>query len=217
MRTAATWIAAAVCGCVLALAPTSASAADPPPPNGNAMYGLGIASVTFGILNVGYGIPLAITCPGDACFSGYIGIGFGAAFIAAGAPAIYFGKRRRAAYRAWAAESDVDQQLGTSPPKGIALLVGGSLSVAAGLASLGVSLNTMLLRDYTGAPTPPPTWAKVGVALGVVAVAGGATMLGFGGRFAQQHRRWARGQLTLSPPTPWLLPHGVGIGIAGRF
>jgi hypothetical protein len=142
---------------VLALVPTKASAANPeavffafeqdippPPPKGNAMYGLGIASVTFGILNLGYGIPLAIICPGDACFSGYIGIGFGAAFIAAGAPAIYFGKWRREVYRRWEGEFG---------------------------------------------------------------------MLGL----ARQHRRWARARLTISTPTPWLLPRGGGVGIVGRF
>jgi hypothetical protein len=223
MRPAAGWISAAVCGCVLALAPTPASAADPPPPKGNAMYGLGIASVAFGILNVGYGIPLAITCPGDACFSGYIGIGFGAAFIATGAAAIHFGKRRRAVYRAWTAESGVDaetwqrQRFGEVPPKGVGLLVTGSLSVLIGLAGLSASLSNTLLLDWQGNPVRPPAWAIVGDVFGSLAVVGGATMLGFGGRFAHRYRRWSRGQLTLSPPTPWLLPHGAGLAIAGRF
>lgn len=31
----------------------------------------------LGILNIGYGIPLAFVCPADACFSGSIGIGLG--------------------------------------------------------------------------------------------------------------------------------------------
>lgn len=188
------------------------------------MYGLGIASVTFGILNIGYGIPLAIECPGDFCGAGYIGIGFGAAFIAAGAPAIHFGKRRRAVYRAWESEYGMDtrewqrQQFGAPPPKGVGLLVGGALTLAAGLSSFGPYLGAALTYDgNTGEFVPAPKLMKIAGAFGLSAMIGGATMLGFGGKLARDHRRWSRGQLTVSTPMPYLLPGGVGLGVVGQF
>lgn len=201
--------------------PTAASQTATLPPKGNAMYGLGIASVTLGILNVGYGIPLAIVCPTDVCFPGAIGLGFGAAFIAAGVPAIYFGKRRRASYRAWRETVEVDPRDRPAgpdlrPPHGVGLLVGGTVMVAGSSALLLIGFLNLGSTDGYGRPAPLPTWSKWGMGIGAVGLVGGSVMLGFGGRFARQRRAWIRSHSTVAA-SPWLLPGGFGLGVAGRF
>lgn len=202
---------------------TAAPAVDPKTARrAQTLYGLGIFGVSFGILNIGYGVPLAILCPGDACFSGYIGIGFGVAFIAVGAPMLHWGRqhrvrglrRRRELERAH--QADLVARYGPEPPSGTGLLVGGSLSIAAGFGFLAFPITASQRGEPDGTPIPTPTWAKVGLGFDLAAIAGGAVMLGFGAKLAHRHRRWSRGGLSLLP-MPWMPPGGFGFGLAGRF
>jgi hypothetical protein len=201
------------------------SGAPTEPPKGNHMLGLGIASISLGVLNIGYGVPLAVVCPADACFPGTIGISLGTVFLTAGAITTHFGRKRRAVYRGWReatglAEQERQRRLrnGPEPPSGVGLLVGGSLSVVAGASGLVWGVGQDGIYDYeVNELIRYPPGAQASLTLGALGIAGGAVMLGFGGAFARKHRRWDRGEFARITPAPMWLPDGAGFSVIGRF
>src|SRR5690348_15178147 len=110
MRASSLLVGLLVCGCparAVAGSPESPPAVQPEPPSpepptGKPMFGWGVFGVAFGIANIGYGIPLTILGFGDATAESSIPIAFGAAFVVLGSLGIHYGKRRRAAWQAWA-------------------------------------------------------------------------------------------------------------------
>lgn len=153
---------------------------------------------------------------------GTIGLAFGAAFLAAGVPAIHFGKRRRAAYRVWREGAEFDPRERPAadedlrPPTGVGLLVGGSLAIGAGAGLLIVGVQETNVYYADGTPVPLSASAKVAMGFGGASIVGGAVMLGFGGHLARRRRAWARRQTT-AVPSPWLMPGRFGVSVAGRF
>jgi hypothetical protein len=170
--------------------------------------------VTFGIFNIGYGIPLAITGPGDAYFSGYIPIAFGASFIALGAVGIHYGKRRRAVWRACArCQAFPDTPLlglrrrAAQPPHVPWLIVGG-ITAPFAIATIGLSIPPLVDPILN---TPPEA---IGVACwGVASLAASVGMLALG---ASKVRRRHERRVALVP-TAWTTREGFRVGLAGRF
>lgn len=185
----------------------------PEPPKGNGLYGAGIFGVTFGILNIGYGIPLSITGPGDAYFSGTIPIVFGTAFIALGAVGIHYGRRRRAVWKAWDADPTAPPLVfeRRTAPRHVPWLIVGGATVPLGLATIGV-----MIPELTDPILNTPTFAYWVTGWGGVTVVAGAAMLGVGvARYLQTQRR-ATSRLELVP-TGWARRGSAGFGVAGRF
>jgi hypothetical protein len=200
-------------------APPPAAKAEPEirpePPNGRGLYGAGIFGVAFGIFNIAYGIPLSITGPGDAYFSGYIPIGFGAAFITLGAVGIHYGKQRKKVWRAW-------KQDPTAPllvherrkiPAHVPWLIVGGVTLPLGLATIGT-----VIPEFTDPILNTPNFAYGVVTWGAVSAAAGIAMLTVGAAQAKRHRarrgHETRVELT---PTSWARRDGFGFGVAGRF
>lgn len=194
--------------------PTSAIGSEPPhtpePPRGRKLYGWGIFGVTFGIFNLGYGIPIAITGPGDAYSTGYIPITFGASFIALGAAGIHYGKRRKKVWKAWHEHPNAPL-LDLRPPPAPAhvpwLIVGGVTTPLA-LATIGLSIPPMLDPVLN---TPPG--AYVVLAWGAASLTASIAMLAHGAAMARRHHE-PRVALV---PTGWTTREGFGVGLAGRF
>jgi hypothetical protein len=186
--------------------------ARPEPPRGRALYGAGIFGVTFGIFNIGYGIPLSITGPGDAYFSGYIPIAFGASFIALGAVGIHYGKRRRKTWRAWQEDPTAPPPVYERRPSHLAWLVVGGVTVPFGLATIGV-----MIPNFTDPVLNTPSFAYGVTAWGAASVVAGVAMLTVGSVEARRRvRRGREARLELTP-TSWARRDGFGFGVAGRF
>ena len=193
----------------------------PQPPTGKGLVGLGAFGIAFGIFNVGYGIPLSITCPGDACFSGSIPIAFGGSFIVLGALGVHYGRKRRATWKQWATRYPeaalLPRQRNTNRP-GVPLIVAGTTSTLAAAATM---IPMAIIIDETG-PAPgrkryTPTFAYAGATFGAASMAIGLSLLTVGAVRLKRSRRAdssARVELT---PVPWMRPDGGGLGVVGRF
>lgn len=190
--------------------PDAGSRPQPEPPRGRKLYALGIFGVTFGIFNLGYGIPIAITGPGDAYSTGYIPIAFGASFIALGAAGIHYGKRRKRVWRAWHADPNaplLDLRPPPARPHVPYLIVGGVITPLA-LATIGLAIPPMVDPRFN---TPPSAYVVMG--WGAASLVTGVTMLSVG---AARGRRDAEPRVALAP-TGWTTREGFGLGLAGRF
>jgi hypothetical protein len=196
-----------------ALAGPPAAEVQPEPPNGRGLYGAGIFGVTFGILNIGYGIPLSIDGPGDAFFSGYIPIGFGASFIALGAVGIHYGKQRRKIWKAWKQNPTAPLlviERHPKPPHVPWLIVGGVTT------PLGIATMAAMIPTFTDPILNTPTFAYWVVGWGAVSTAAGIAMLTAG--VVQLHRAKHGDHAWLElTPTSWAHREGFGLGVAGRF
>jgi hypothetical protein len=204
-----------LCSATHALANPSETAerpVQPEPPRGRKLYAAGIFGVAFGIFNIGYGIPLSITGPGDAYFSGAIPIAFGASFIALGAVGIHVGKRRRAAWQAWTDDPTTPAQVRETTrhraPPHVPWLVVGGITTPVGLATVGLMIP--ILADPI---LNTPHFAYGLTAWGAASVAAGVAMLTVGG--LKSRRRIAHDFALV--PTSWANRDGFGFGVAGRF
>jgi hypothetical protein len=188
---------------------------DPPPPTGKAMLGLGITGIVFGALNISGGISILAIDPTDATFLGWIPLGFGAAFVTLGALGTHYGNRRRLEYRAWSARTGLEledwqeQHPGRGRAPGRGLVIGGSVLASGGLALFvsGLSLIPNVIYYET-------RWPIFNIVSGAAILAGSGAMIGIGAKRVHRHRR-ARAVSWM--PSPWLQPHGFGLGVSGRF
>jgi hypothetical protein len=172
---------------------------------------VGIFGVAFGIFNIGYGIPLSITGPGDAYFSGSIPIAFGASFIALGAVGIHVGKRRGAAWQAWKDDPttppQVREKIRRQVPPHVPWLIAGGVTTPVGLATVGLMIP--ILADPI---LNTPHFAYGLTAWGAASVAAGVAMLTVGGLKSRR-----RATHVVLVPTSWANRDGFGFGVAGRF
>lgn len=195
----------------------------PQPPTGKGLVGLGAFGIAFGIFNVGYGIPLSITCPGDACFSGSIPIAFGGSFIVLGALGVHYGRKRRARWNQWAARYPEAALLPRTPRTirpGVPLIIAGTTST---LAAVSTMIPMALIIQWTG-PSPgrkryTPTFAYAGTAFGAASTAIGLTLLTVGAVQLSRSRKptWYSSAPVELTPVPWMRRDGVGLGLLGRF
>jgi hypothetical protein len=205
-----------VCGLLLghearaAPPPTSepARTAQPEPPRGRGLYGAGIFGVTFGLINLGYGVPLSVLAPEP--FIGLIPSAFGASFIALGAVGIHAGKRRRKVWQAW--HDDPFAPLLVLPRRQAAphvpwLIVGGTLTPI-GLATIG-----SMIPLYLDPVLNTPNFAIGVTAWGAVTTLTGVTLLSIG---AAKARRRTEARIAWLP-TSWVTREGLGVALAGRF
>jgi hypothetical protein len=189
---------------------------EPPPPPGKAMMGLGIFGIVFGALNISGGIAILAIDPGDAGFTGWYPLAFGAAFTTLGALGTHYGNQRRLEHRAWEQRTGMDLERwrglhpGQGRPPGRGLVVGGSLLACGGLA---LFVSGVAVQATYG---DSASWPIFNIVAGSVILAGSGTMMGIGGRRLHRHRQQARA-LTWTMPTPTFGPHGFGLSIAGRF
>ena len=187
----------------------------PEPPDGKGLTSAGIFGVTFGIINIGYGIPLAITGPGDAYFAGYIPIAFGAAFVTLGAFGIHYGKRRRRDWQSWKcdpwAPAPVHDRSGRS--RNLPWLI-----VGAAVTPLGITTTALTIPAFTDpilnvrpAAYALLSWGTASTAIGLGMLTVGAVLVGRD-RHAKKHSahlEWT--------PVPWARRDGFGLAVAGRF
>lgn len=201
----AIWLLASLPAVARAAPPSSVEqlpVRGPEPPKGKAMYGWGVFGVTFGIVNIGYGIPLSIEGPGDAFFSGAVPMAFGAGFVVLGSLGVHYGKRRKAAWYAWAGQEM------PRPRPGVPALIAGGTSTGIGIATLIPALYVLPWQELGG---------KIAAGIGGAAFLAGATLLTVGAFRLTMHRETRRpvSRLQLAP-TPWIGAQ-IGLGVAGRF
>jgi hypothetical protein len=192
----------------------------PEPPTGKPMFGWGVFGVTFGILNIGYGIPLTILGFGDASAEGSIPIAFGAAFVVLGSLGIHYGKRRRAAWRTWAAANPPAAQRTMVHPRvrdraGTGMLIAGSLATLGGLTTLPIGIVHPLTFADNDERSPIPS--IVGAAVSGASIVTGITLLGIGGQRRATENRTNRSTSWQLVPTGWANAQGWSFGVAGRF
>jgi hypothetical protein len=185
----------------------------PEPPKGRTLYGAGIFGVTFGIFNIGYGIPLTIEGPGDAFFSGAIPIAFGATFVALGAAGIHYGKRRKAVWAAWKRDPTAPPPLfvRVRPPKYTAWFVVGGTTMSFGLATMA-----MMIPPITDPVLNTPSFAPWVMSWGAVSTAAGIAMLSVGGVERRRARPRPEPRVEVTP-VPWARREGIGLALVGRF
>jgi hypothetical protein len=193
---------------------------SPEPPTGKPMFGWGVFGVTFGMVNIGYGIPLAILGFGDASAEASIPIAFGAAFVVLGSLGIHYGKRRRAVWRMWADDNPrAAQQLQvrrhSNDRAGTGMLISGSLALCGGLTTLPIAIVHPLTFAENDPRSPIP--AIVGAAVSGAAVVTGSVLLIFGADRRAAENRAHRSTTRQLVPTGWANAHGWGFGVAGRF
>jgi hypothetical protein len=190
------------------------------PPTGKPMFGWGVFGVTFGIVNIGYGIPLAILGFGDASAEASIPIVFGAGFVVLGSLGIHYGKRRRAAWRSWASANPQAAQ--RSPIRrrvrdraGTGMLISGSLATLGGITTLPIAIVHPLTFGETDERSPIPS--QVGAVVSGVSIVAGITLLGIGGHRRARENRAHRSTACQLVPTGWAGGDGWSFGVAGRF
>lgn len=230
MRTSRLLVGLLVCGIstpALAGSPESPQVLEaelpptaPRPPTGKRMFGWGVFGVTFGIVNIGYGIPLTILGFGDAHAEGAIPIVFGAAFVVLGSLGIHHGNRRRAAWRTWAADNPQAAQRALVRPRvrdraGTGMLIGGSLATLGGLTTLPIAIVHPLTFGETDERSPIPS--HVGAVVSSASIAAGIVLLGIGGHRRAVENRGYRSTSWQLIPTGWANTHAWSFGVAGRF
>lgn len=184
------------------------------------MFGWGVFGVTFGIINIGYGIPLTILGFGDAHAEGSIPIAFGAAFVVLGSLGIHYGNRRRAVWRTWAAANPQAAQREvarrrSSDRAGTGMLITGSLALAGGLTTLPITIVHPLTFADNDPRSPVPSY--VGAAVSGASIVAGITLLAIGGERRGDENRAHRSTTWRLVPTGWADARGWGFGVAGRF
>jgi hypothetical protein len=190
------------------------------PPSGKAMFGWGVFGVTFGIFNIGYGIPLTILGFGDASAEGSIPIAFGASFVVLGALGIHYGNGRRAAWRAWAVDNPEAAEralirLRVRDRTATGMLIGGSIAIVGGLTALPITIIHPLMFAESDDRSAIPS--HVGAAVSAASIVTGFVLLGIGGHRRAQENRADRRTSWQLVPTGWANVGGWGFGVAGRF
>jgi hypothetical protein len=193
---------------------------SPEPPTGKPMFGWGVFGVTFGIVNIGYGIPLAILGFGDASAEASIPIAFGAAFVVLGSLGIHYGKRRRAVWRTWADANPRAAQRSlahraSSGRAGTGMLISGSLALCGGLTTLPIAIVHPLTFAENDPRSPVPSY--IGAAVSGASMVAGSVLLIFGADRRAAENRAYRSMTRQIVPTGWANAHGWGFGVAGRF
>lgn len=177
------------------------AAVDPTPPKATGT-GLLVAAPVF-LAAGAFTLPVAI----QAGYAGQtelaLGIaGGGAASMAIGATAMYFGVKRNRAWQAWRASHPDLEGVRQS---GAGLLVGGTTMVLAGGA--GVAWVFLAPPPNTGT-----TAARIGVSAGSAAI--GLTAITVGLVRTRTFKLW-RGEITSAAVAP--MPGGAALSVAGKF
>jgi hypothetical protein len=193
---------------------------QPEPPTGRPMFGWGVFGVTLGIVNIGYGIPLAILGFGDASAEASIPIVFGAGFVVLGSLGIHYGKRRRAAWRIWASANPQAAQHARTRRRardraGTGMLISGTFATLGGITTLPIAIVHPLTFGETDDRSPIPS--HVGAAVSAASIVTGITLLGIGGHRRAKENRAHRSTTCQLVPTGWADAHGWSVGVAGRF
>jgi hypothetical protein len=193
---------------------------SPEPPTGKPMFGWGVFGATFGILNIGYGIPMAIFGFGHASAEASIPIAFGAAFVVLGSLGIHYGKRRRAVWRTWAddnprAAQHLHARRRSNDRAGTGMLISGSIMICGGLTTLPIGIVHPLTFADNDPRSPVP--AIVGATVSGASIIAGFTLLAIGADLRGAENRALRGMTRQLVPTGWADAHGWGFGVAGRF
>lgn len=182
-------------------APTDLPSLDVPAPKATGT-GLLVAAPVF-LAAGAFTLPMAIQAGYAGQTEVALGIaGGGAASMAIGATAMYFGVKRNRAWRSWRASRPDLQGV---PQSGAGLLVGGGTMVLAG----GAGVAWILLA-------PPPntgtTAARIGVSAGSAAI--GLTAITVGLVRTHKFKLW-RGEITSASVAP--MPGGAALSIGGKF
>lgn len=193
---------------------------SPEPPTGKPMFGWGVFGVTFGIVNIGYGIPLAILGFGDASAEASIPIAYGAAFVVLGSLGVHYGKRRRAVWRTWAAENPratqpLPARRDASGRTGTGMLISGSLALCGGLTTLPIAIVHPLTFAENDPRSPVPPF--IGAAVSGASIITGSILLMVGSDRRAAQNRGPRSTTRQLVPTGWANARGWGFGVAGRF
>jgi hypothetical protein len=186
---------------------------ESPPPTGRTMMGFGIFGIVLGALNLSGGVAIHAIGLGEATFIGSIEVGLGVGIMTLGAIGTHYGNRRRLEHRAWERRTGLDLEQwrrlhpDRGPAPGLGLVIGGSF-----LTASGITLSSYAATRWDIAYERK--WLTFHIASGVFMLAGGAAMMGVGGKSVHRHRREHRMAWV---PSPWIGTHEVGLSISGRF